>query len=420
MVIDHAHHHDSSFPGFFKSGQPPQQAGLPGQPPRPVPGQQNTWLMKNRNPPAFAPPAPSEAAASWANHASIANDKAQDALNDIIKIKTDAFNRINTIAQQAQKVMQQVEVSRESMVKDFNKEAIAVYNNYTVAKQAVADMLKMAEAQLIAAKKMASSADNATRILGKSTAAKVTTASFADKTPDPAQEQSNPEIEPILQMIRKYMASIKSGQKPYPTPLKPVNENSSTIDPLQSVAGTASKESAEQSSEQFAKLAKETEQAALKSIGDARNEADVKAFMARLSVGTLMHDTAAAVSVALKSAKDLSETVMLKELQAEKDILNLLREAQQTSLDAANEAIKAETIARRAADFTNQMAGKAMYAQNAAGQAMAAQMAQAMGYPVSVQGMPSPFPPIPVTQASMDIMTCLLVPYRKTKLGEFI
>jgi len=407
-----------------QAGQPPQ-GGMIGQPP--MPGQpatmleKATWLMKNRNMPAFSPPAPSEAAASWANHASIANDKAQDALMDILRIKSDALDRINTIAAQGQKVMEKAELTRENMVNDFNKEAVDVYNNFTAAKEAVSRMMKMAETQLVAAKRIAAKTDDASRVLenpiqGNSTA--VAQSSFADKAEGTSGVENNAEIEPILDMIRKYMASVKSGEKSFPSLLSLVRNRG---DPLASVVSQASAESSKLSSDQLAQNAKTAEEIALQSIGDARREADVKAFNTRLSFGTIMHDTAAAVSAALKSAKDLSQSVVMKELNAEKEILTLLREAQQTSLDAANEASKAETIARRAADFANQMAGKAAYAQNAAGQAMAAQMAQAMGYPVSVHGTPSPFPPFQVQQASVDGVACLmLVAQRRAKLGDYI
>jgi hypothetical protein len=422
-------------------GQPPM-----GQPPLGQPG--STWLMKNRNPPAFAPPAPSEAAASWANHASLANDKAQDALRDIIQIKTDALSKVNQIAEQARKVMEKVEALRQSTVTDFNKESIAVFNNYMVAKDSVLKMLKMAEGQLLAAKKIAQKADHNARILSKSSGkaaagpspgadAKVTKASFAQVTSFPKKvpkDTGNPEIDPILKLIREYMAKINKGKggealtQPRvasgATASTNQTVNSNASDPLKNVAENEAKESAKQSVEELDRQAKESELKAIEGLADSRNEAAVKAFMARLSMGTLMHDTAAAVSAALKSARDAGQNLIVKEINAEKDILDLLRQAQQTSLDAANEAIKAETVARRAADFTRLMATKAKYAQNAAGQAMAAQMAQAMGYPVAVKGEPSPFSKwSDVQQASTDSVLCsvvMLQSQRKERVKAFI
>jgi hypothetical protein len=395
-------------------GQPGMYgAGLPtvGQPGMPMMGQSGmnggmapagtNWLMKNRGPIPFNPPAPAEAAASWANHASIANEKAQSALQDIEKIKADAFSRINSIADQAQQVMAKAEATRQNIANDFNKEALVVFNNYTVAKDAVLKMLKMAENQALAAKKASLNVYKAnlkTASLGGTR--KPSDSSFAEATSFPRKRVPvGDDIAPILDMIRKYMATLKSNGSILKGPS--VAGDVQAITPTKTVASQgidapeAQPSNTPESSEKLQQASKAAENKVMDSIGNANNEADVRAFMARLSTGTLMHDTAAAVSTALKSAKDAAERVMIKEINAEKEILDLLRQAQQRSLDAANEAIRAEGIARRAADFTRSMAAKADYAQHASAQALAAQMAQAMGYPVAVKAEPSPFPPVP-------------------------
>ncbi len=230
-------------------------------------------------------------------------------------------------------------------------------------------------------------------------------------------------------MIRKYMENMKDVPEvkapPVSSDIKSTAPSQTVADqgpdPLEPVADAAKEQSAKQSTEQLGAAAKEAESKALANIGDANHEAQLKAFMARLSIGTLMHDTAAAVSAALKSAKDAGTNVMLKEINAEKDILDLLRQAQQTSLDAANEASRAEAIAMRAADYTRQMAAKADFAQNAAGQALAAQMAQAMGYPIAVHGEPSPFPPL--ATAFIPPLACVLLgtsPFHRDRLSSYI
>lgn len=483
-VHDMHHHHAVSFPQTYPGAAQPNSAAqaqpapgatmAPGAKPNAaLASMGKNWLMKNRGPPPFNPPAPAEAAASWANHASLANDKAQSALRDIEKIKVDAFARVNQIAEQAQKVMEKAEMTRQSVANDFNKEAVSVFNNYTVAKDAVLKMLKMAEAQALAAKKAAQIVDDSARYLSKAkgkslsvgqqvrtkassfaevssfpkkstaTTGKNSSAHHHSKTtggrshkavtkPEPLQPKPMKEndISPILEMIRKYMDNMK--QTPDKFKAGPVSGDirstapSATVasqgsDSLAPVADAAKEESAKQSTEQLEAAAKEAEAKALANIGDANHEAQIKAFMARLSMGTLMHDTAAAVSAALKSAKDAGTNVMLKEINAEKEILDLLRQAQQTALDSANEASKAEAIALRAAEFTRHMAAKADFAQNAAGQALAAQMAQAMGYPIAVHGEPSPFPP--VEEAFIPPLACVLLgtsAFRRDRLSSYI
>ena len=121
-VHDMHHHHAVSFPQTYPGAAQPNSAAqaqpapgatmAPGAKPNAaLASMGKNWLMKNRGPPPFNPPAPAEAAASWANHASLANDKAQSALRDIEKIKVDAFARVNQIAEQAQKVMEKAEMT---------------------------------------------------------------------------------------------------------------------------------------------------------------------------------------------------------------------------------------------------------------------------------------------------------------------
>ena len=409
VIIDIHHHHEPGYFGGSTSTSATQTGGNQG----------NAWVYGNQTAPSFTPPAPAEAAAAWANHASVANDKAQDALRDIMQIRTDAANRVNSLHSQAQQTMDQIEALRASTLNNLKNDSTVVYNNYVAAKQEVVKMLHAAQKQALAAKELATNTSDAVREQQLAQKMSVQASSFADKeskvddspgdkpppvddskVTEPQQTEEQRDIENILKMIRQYTASKVGATKTV-----------AAVDDLAEISKQASSGSAKQSSEELRQSWAEKSAKAQDQLKHSAKDGDVKAFMARLSEGTLLYDTAAAVSAALKSAKDLGDTLVQKELDAEKQILGLLRDAQQSTIDAANEASKAEMIAMKAANFTQQMADQAKYAQNAAGQAMAAQMAQALGFSVTPQPTASPFMTLPpLTQAGiLDLSSTILL-----------
>lgn len=126
---------------------------------------------------------------------------------------------------------------------------------------------------------------------------------------------------------------------------------------------------------------------------DLGRKAQAMEYLTKSANATLVHDTAMAMNVALKSAKDLTDKLVLREFDAERQILKMLADAQQAQIRAAQVAGRAEFIASKAANYAQKMSELAQYSQSAAGQASAAQMAQAMGFPVAARGVPSPLPP---------------------------
>lgn len=460
MVLDmHIHNHnydlktDSSFPQqSVQSTKIPQTSGP----------QNNSWLFRGKTAPSFTPPAPAETAAAWANHASMANDKAQDALRDIMQIRTDAANRVNVLNLQAQQTMDQVEALRASTLHSIKTDSAAVYNNYFAAKAAVSKMLHAAQKQALAAKELATGTQDAIReqqLSHKMTSSSLKSSSFADdsnagekphsdapkssepvekaepssrkidqtktdgsssslfpggdvgsgKLTEPQQTSDQRDLDNILKMIRRFSSNKVEATKT----VAGIQEK----DDLTEISQQASADSRHKSSEELKQSWENKNAKAQSQIKFSKDNADVKAFMARLSEGTLLYDTAAAVSAALKSAKDLGDALVMKELDAEKQILGLLNKAQQSTIDAANEASRAEMIAFKAAKFTQKMASSAAYAQNAAGQAMAAQMAQAMGFQVA----PRPVNVPPPTLAGIDQLAILFVAEkRRSTLSSLI
>lgn len=359
--------------------------------------QSKSWLMNRTTGPAFAPPPPAEAAANWANHAAIANSKAEGALSEILAIKQAAISKMKELDIKADRIQQDFNSMRESTISDLRKEAATVWHNYQEAKQSTMQMLKAAETQAIAAKKLVTGASDAVRVKSASFAQRAVDTSFAKKVPVSAapkggakDTKSDPEVDAVLQSIRNYMAKLKAGE---------VKVAVKTVDPLAKAADSAKAESAEQSAAQMKAAEAERKAAAADVIKNTPADADSAKYLARLSAATIIHDGAIAVDNALKLAKDSADALVLKDIEAERKILDLMREAQTLNMQAAEEVSKAEATVRKAIDFTNDMAHKAAYAQNAAGQAMAAQMAQAMGFPVAPQGVPSLFAPPAVAEA---------------------
>lgn len=526
-MIDHQHH-DTAFLGFgpvttATQGYPPAAAGAPppaggssffsrfsGSAPQPTPvnpclapygqppmsmgpqPQVNSWLLNKQTAPAFAPPAPAEAAASWANHAADANMKAQDALRDISQIKATALAKLQELSDQSAQAMAKVEQVRDATVSDLQRESQLVWNNYMAAKGIITKMLKDAETQAQATYKISQNLNDAHRQskfandlpalknqgVGGSSANKSTstfaqiptafagtgssddllsgmgggsapgpsstggglglvsggsmkspTGGATSGAPNPNSSNTNSanvnngdplaslgasgggnlppseltnadeqDLQHVIGMIKQYMQSLQNPQQGA--------SNSSSADPLGPVSTKAKADSAAASSKEFdAKVSSMKEgAAAAKAAGKA--EARALIITTKLMEKTMGLDAANAISKALKEANDAAQRFMLKEIDSEKQLLDVLRQAQTSVVEAANIASKAEAVATQAATYAHQMAMRADYAQNAAGQAMAAQMAQAMGYPVAVKGEPSPFPL--VQEMGISPITCIV------------
>lgn len=518
-MMDHQHHY-TAFPGFgpvttAAQGYPPAAGGssffsrFSGGAPQPTPvnpsltpygqppmsmgpqPQVNSWLFNKQTAPAFAPPAPAEAAASWANHAAVANMKAQDALRDISQIKATALAKLQELSDQSAQAMAKVEQVRDATVADLQRESQLVWNNYMAAKGIITKMLKDAEAQAQATFKISQnlndvyrqsefandlpalknqgvggssantsstfaqiptafpldgstddllsgmgggntgsglgsvsggstngSSDVSAALAGASESNSITNGGTDDLLkssnggggPDtegapggsnfpPSQLTTADEqdLQHVMGMIKQYMQTLQNSQQGA--------SNSSWADPLGPVSMKAKADSAAASSKAFdAKVSSMKESAAAaKAAGKA--EARALIITTKLMEKTMGLDAANAISKALKEAKDAAQRFMLKEIDSEKQLIDVLRQAQTSVVEAANIASKAEAVATQAATYARQMAMRADYAQNAAGQAMAAQMAQAMGYPVAVKGEPSPFPL--VEQMGISPITCI-------------
>ena len=113
----------------------------PGAPPNPVQPQSNTWLFKNQTAPAFAPPAPAEAAAMWSNHAALAFQKAKMAVSDIEHLRQSAIAQLNDLRLQAQTARAELQQQTDAALSEMKQGSLDVVNNYALAKTAVAKMV---------------------------------------------------------------------------------------------------------------------------------------------------------------------------------------------------------------------------------------------------------------------------------------
>ena len=550
---------NSQMKGGRHAGYPPGKSGPPGKP------QDKSWLMRKQTAPAFAPPAPAEAAASWANHAAIASQKANDALRDIQQIRAGAVAKIASIGADADQVMLKVEGLRSGTAQELQRESALVWTNYQAAKTAVEKMLRMAEKQALAAHNLAQRTNDSARELqfannkmtvktssvfarldaappvadagatvGSGTSPAVadapgdhgtvnahagapagpaapgdtgaagpavdapgesamgdaadsgrddgvvggsaladdangadgedagvdgpetggawagadsrdsamdggdadsashgvddTAGRSGDPTDPPADGEgmaddgagdgetapppsANRDVEEVMELIRKYMADLDPSAGAAKTGPGPSRE-----DPLAPIAAHAKAESSAASAKEHSDKIAASHTKATKSLEGLEAEAKSVVFMAKLAAQTLLQDTATAVNESLKAAHDAGDAMLAKAVDSEREIMTLLQQAQQSVADAATVATDAENVATQAARFAQEMASKADYAQNAAGQAMAAQMAQAMGYPVAMRGEPSPFPPLAISSVPMDFIVGALVGVKSDRI----
>jgi len=127
---------------------------------------------------------------------------------------------------------------------------------------------------------------------------------------------------------------------------------------------------------------------------DARLTGDEKALFIK---------AANQINSAIFSANKIADKLLLKELRAEQRIESTARSAERSAMSAVRAIDQAALKAAQAVKYIHSLRDQALYSNNAAGQAMAAQMAQAMGFPISAKGVPSPFPPPPrIHEASMS------------------
>lgn len=377
-------------------GQPYGQPGAMGSGMYSPAGQPqvNSWLMRGVTGPSFAPPAPAEAAAAWSNHASVAAQKAQHAYLDIEKVKADSIQRINDLNAKADTAVGTIKQLRDTYLEDLQKESSAVWNSYSAAKAAVDKMFKEAAEYSKSAYNLAQGTSDALRTqkfsaeISKLGGAKAS--SFVDTPPAPVRFAHKSDEEAVMSLVRKYMEEVSKGGQ------ASKDIKSEQVAPIAVIAKTAS---TEHSRSHIAKVASDMKSASDKTLAGTPSKAQSLEFLTKAAGATLLQDTATAMNTQLKHTEALVEKLTAKELDAEHKILEAISSAQKDLLEGANIASKASIIAGKALAKIENFQQQSEYAQNAAGQAMAAQMAQAMGFPIAAKSVPSPFPP-PMRAAS--------------------
>lgn len=384
-------------PGMFGSGgmlgargpspygaAPGGMMGSSNQPPV------NSWLMRSVTGPSFSPPAPAEAAAAWSNHASVAAQKAQHVYLDIERIKADAIQKINDLNATADNTIGSMKELRDTYIRDLQQESQNITSGYMAAKAAVSKMFKEAAQYTRSAADLARGTNDALRNkeFASELSSKVSKSSFAQVHPTsslPEKIQNPKELELVMKMIRAHMKQMGKGGSVSSEKIK-----SSEVAPVAAETKTASAAASE------AKINKDISSRSSKSaarIASAPADAKEQEFLMKIAGATLMHDTATVMNTQLKAANDLVNKFTLKEIQAEQKILQAISAAQKSVLKGASVASRASVIAGKALAEIQALKQQTEHAQNAAGQALAAQMAQAMGFPIAAKAVPSPFAP---------------------------
>jgi hypothetical protein len=146
-----------------------------------------------------------------------------------------------------------------------------------------------------------------------------------------------------------------------------------------------------------------------KGLAKATPEAVAYKFAGEIARQTLMRDAANTINQVIDSARQITDKMVVKQVHAEGQINETISQTEQTASDLLQNINDVSTQADDAMKYINQLKDQALYAHNAAGQAMAAQMAQAMGFPISAKGITSPFPPPPsIQQASIGYMIAII------------
>ena len=130
-------------------------------------------------------------------------------------------------------------------------------------------------------------------------------------------------------------------------------------------------------------------------LAKASPEAVAYKYAGEIAKQTLMQDASNTINEVIESARQITDDMTVKQVEAEGQINETISQTEQSASDVLQNLNDVSSQADEALKYIEQLKDQALYAHNAAGQAMAAQMAQAMGFPISAKGIPSPFPPPP-------------------------
>jgi hypothetical protein len=174
------------------------------------------------------------------------------------------------------------------------------------------------------------------------------------------------------------------------------------------VDATAAQSTADSKRQLDEKIDKMSTDSAAK-LAKASPEAIAYKYAGAIAQQTLMQDASNTINEVIESARQITDDMTVKQVEAEGQINETISQTEQSATDVLQNINDVASQASEALDYINQLKDQALYAHNAAGQAMAAQMAQAMGFPISAKGITSPFPPPPqigeqdVEQAAIPI-----------------
>ena len=195
------------------------------------------------------------------------------------------------------------------------------------------------------------------------------------------------------------------------------------------VDATATESMADSNRKIDAKIDKMSSDSA-KKLAKASPEAVAYKYAGEIAKQTLMQDASNTINEVIESARQITDDMTLKQVEAEGQVNETISQTEQTANDVLQNLNDVSSQADEALKYIEQLKDQALFAHNAAGQAMAAQMAQAMGFPISAKGIPSPFPPPPtppeadVKEASipLDLVLSRLILIHSTKrnIGSFI
>ena len=414
-------HHDSSFAVFGPYGPPygaqPATGGSPpgayGQQPPGMFGQSNpasgmygqqgsapqssSWLLRGRTGPSFAPPAPAEAAANWANHASLASAKAENVLMDIEKIRADAMQQVSKLSSEADQILAKVQSLSAKTVGDLQTESDKVILAYAAGKKAIDQMFLAAARDAKIVSKWPTSGASPKTIELPADASKSGISETGDKTAMADTSfalfrrrhhhptTGDPEVDAALTLVRQQIALMKGQQGRHG------HHHGGTV--RHGGRGREGGTDGQGGTGRHGGTDREGGTGGKRHVNKHDRADEKERIAAKAASAVLLHDASNAINIALKNAKDLADKMNVREFESERQILEMLGRAQQSELKAAQIAGRAEIVAGRAVHYAQKMSHLAQYAQNAAGQAMAAQMAQAMGFPIAARGVPSPLPP---------------------------
>jgi hypothetical protein len=302
--------------------------------------QQEQWMFKGKANPNYTPPPPAQAASAWADQAGMAAMKARAALADLKRIRADALQRVHTLGGRERQSLDQLNQMLRETRRELNSETGRIWNEYYATRMAVMQMLQKAVGAM---GKNEQAAYSAVEGLRKAEIARSMAQMGMVSTPKEA-------------VVAKASFALKTTDAGSPTvgtePEAKVKEAIKSDDGIDSRLRTIARD----------ELA----------LIESTNETIVKR---------------------LADAQELVNKLTTKVADTESQMVTILKGAMDDASQASKVSSDALISATDAARTVEEMAKVAKYAQNAAGQAMAAQMAQAMGFNVMPQGVPSPFGP---------------------------